>query len=74
MHWLATSLLGAMLMPLLTSAAYQATRPWLHWVRTFAESGAVGATAAFSPSAPAADPSLGHHSEEQGPHRRPVWG
>jgi uncharacterized membrane-anchored protein YjiN (DUF445 family) len=47
MHWVATSLLGAMLMLLLllTSAAYQATHPWLHWVRAFAEAGAVGAMA-----------------------------
>jgi uncharacterized membrane-anchored protein YjiN (DUF445 family) len=34
-----------MLMLLLTSAAYQATHPWLHWVRAFAEAGAVGAMA-----------------------------
>ena len=45
MHWVATSLLGAMLILLLTSAAYQATHPWLHWVRAFAEAGAVGAMA-----------------------------
>jgi uncharacterized membrane-anchored protein YjiN (DUF445 family) len=45
MHWLATSLLGAMLMLLLTSAAHQATHPWLRWVRAFAEAGAVGAMA-----------------------------
>jgi uncharacterized membrane-anchored protein YjiN (DUF445 family) len=38
-------LLGAMLMLLLTSAAYQATHPWLHWVRAFAEAGAVRAMA-----------------------------
>ena len=45
MHSVATSLLGAMLMLLLTSAAYQATHPWLHWVRAFAEAGAAGAMA-----------------------------
>ena len=45
MQWLATSLLGTMLTLLLTSAAYQATHPWLHWVRAFAEAGTVGAMA-----------------------------
>jgi len=45
MRWLATSLLGTMLILLLTSAAYQPTHPWLHWVRAFAEAGAVGAMA-----------------------------
>jgi uncharacterized membrane-anchored protein YjiN (DUF445 family) len=45
MRWLATSLLGTMLLLLLTSAAYQPTHPWLHWVRAFAEAGAGGAIA-----------------------------
>lgn len=45
MHWVATSLLGTMLTLLLTSPAYQPTHPWLHWVRAFAEAGAVGAMA-----------------------------
>jgi uncharacterized membrane-anchored protein YjiN (DUF445 family) len=45
MRWLATSLLGTMLILLLSSAAYQPTHPWLHWVRAFAEAGAVGAMA-----------------------------
>jgi uncharacterized membrane-anchored protein YjiN (DUF445 family) len=45
MQWLATSLLGAMLVLFLVSAAYQSTHPTLHWVRAFAEAGAVGAMA-----------------------------
>jgi uncharacterized membrane-anchored protein YjiN (DUF445 family) len=46
-------------------------------MRAFAEAGAVGAmadwyavVALFRPSARAADPPLGHHTEEQGPDRR----
>ena len=45
MRWLATSLLGAMLALLIASAAYQSGYPWLHWIRAFAEAGAVGAMA-----------------------------
>ena len=45
MQWLATSLLGAMLVLFLVSAAYQSTHSALHWVRAFAEAGAVGAMA-----------------------------
>jgi uncharacterized membrane-anchored protein YjiN (DUF445 family) len=45
MQWLATSLLGAMLLLLGVSAAYQSHQPWLHWIRAFAEAGTVGAMA-----------------------------
>lgn len=45
MQRFATSLLCAMLILLLLSAAYQPQFAWLHWVRAFAEAGAVGAAA-----------------------------
>lgn len=45
MQRLATSLLGLMLVLLVVSAAYQASYPWLHWIRAFAEAAAVGAMA-----------------------------
>ena len=45
MRWLATSLLGLMLVILAISAAYQWRHPWLHWIRAFAEAGAIGALA-----------------------------
>jgi uncharacterized membrane-anchored protein YjiN (DUF445 family) len=45
MQWLATSLLGAMLLLLAVSAAYQSRHPWMHWIRAFAEAGTVGAMA-----------------------------
>ena len=45
MQRFATSLLGAMLLLLLVSAAYQSSFPWLHWLRSFAEGAAVGALA-----------------------------
>ena len=44
-RWLATSLLGLMLLTLVTSAVYQLHHPWLHWARAFAEAGTVGALA-----------------------------
>jgi len=45
MQCFATSLLGAMLLLLLVSAAYQSSFPWLHWLRSLAEGAAVGALA-----------------------------
>jgi len=45
MQRFATSLLGAMLLLLVVSAAYQSNYSWLHWLRSFAEGGAVGALA-----------------------------
>lgn len=45
MRWLATSLLGLMLVLLALSALYQARHPWLAWTLAFAEAGAVGAMA-----------------------------
>jgi uncharacterized membrane-anchored protein YjiN (DUF445 family) len=45
MQRLATALLGAMLLLLAVSAAYQSHYSWLHWLRSFAEGGAVGALA-----------------------------
>jgi len=45
MRTIATGLLLAMLGLLATSAALQATHPWLHWLRAFAEAGAIGAMA-----------------------------
>jgi uncharacterized membrane-anchored protein YjiN (DUF445 family) len=45
MQWLATSLLGAMLLLLAISVAYQSRYPWLQWMRAFAEAGTVGAMA-----------------------------
>jgi len=41
-QWLATSLLGAMLLLLGVSAVCQSRYPWLHWIRAFAEAGTVG--------------------------------
>jgi len=45
MQWLATSLLGLMLAILAMSAAYESRHPGLHWIRAFAEAGAIGALA-----------------------------
>jgi uncharacterized membrane-anchored protein YjiN (DUF445 family) len=45
MQRLATSLLGLMLVLLVVSAVCQASYPWLHWIRAFAEAAAVGAMA-----------------------------
>ena len=45
MQWLATSLLGLMLAILAMSAAYESRHPGLHWIRAFAEAGAIGAVA-----------------------------
>jgi uncharacterized membrane-anchored protein YjiN (DUF445 family) len=45
MQRLATSLLALMLVLLLVSATCQASYPWLHWIRAFAEAAAVGAMA-----------------------------
>jgi len=45
MRWLATSLLGLMLAILAMSAAYESRHPGLHWIRAFAEAGAIGALA-----------------------------
>lgn len=45
MQGLATSLLGAMLVLLGVSAAFQSGHPWLNWLRAFAEAGTVGAVA-----------------------------
>jgi uncharacterized membrane-anchored protein YjiN (DUF445 family) len=45
MRWLASSLLGAMVVLLLLSHSLQSAYPWLQWVRAFAEAGAVGALA-----------------------------
>ena len=45
MQWLATALLGLMLVLLVVSAACQSRYPWLHWVQAFAEAGTVGAMA-----------------------------
>jgi len=44
-RWLASSLLGVMLLILAISATFQARYPWLHWLRAFAEAGTVGALA-----------------------------
>ncbi len=45
MQRLATSLLGLMLAILAMSAAYESRHPGLHWIRAFAEAGAIGALA-----------------------------
>lgn len=45
MQWLATSLLALMLVLLVVSVVCQASYPWLHWIRAFAEAAAVGAMA-----------------------------
>ena len=45
MQRLASALLGVALVLLFLSSTYQATYPWLQWVRAFAEASAVGALA-----------------------------
>lgn len=45
MQWLATSLLGAMLLLLALSATFKNAYPWLQWVQAFAGAATVGAIA-----------------------------
>lgn len=45
MQWLATTLLGAMLVLLALSVAFRTHYPWLHWVQAFATAATVGAIA-----------------------------
>ena len=45
MQWLATSLLGAMLILLALSTIFKAAHPWLQWVQAFASAATVGAIA-----------------------------
>jgi uncharacterized membrane-anchored protein YjiN (DUF445 family) len=45
MQWLATALLGAMLILLAASITFKTTLPWLQWIQAFAEAATVGAVA-----------------------------